>query len=443
MTFGELVDHDEAAGVAVRVVRIERDRPIEAEVAHADLVELERVRREVIEAVDVDAVLRLRDRRADRAGTDLHQVRPARQHGVLVHPHDVRLELVGHLGGVVGGAQQVAAADVDLVGERDRHRLPGDRLVEVAVHRHDPIDRARRAGRQHPDRVTRADRAADDAAREPAEVEVRAVHPLHRHPEALLGEVVVDGHRLEEPEQGGAVVPRGVRRRLDDVVAAQRGQRDERHVAQPDALGELAVLVLDRTEHVVREVDQVHLVDRHHDPLDAEQRHEVAVTAGLGEHALAGVDEDDRHVGRRRAGDHVAGVLLVARGVGDDELAVLGGEEPVGDVDRDALLALGRQPVEQQREVEVAALRADLGRVDLERGEMVLEHEVRLVQQPTDQGALAVVDAAARDEAQQALVLVRGEVGLDVVGDQFLIGCRADPVLAIRSDLPASSSPAS
>ena len=82
--------------------------------------------------------------------------------------------------------------------------------------------------------------------------------------------------------------------------------------------------------------------------------------------------------------------------VGHDELALLGREEPVGDVDRDALLALGRQPVEQQREVEVAALRADLGRVGLERGEVVFEHEVGLVQQAPDQRALAVVDRCRR-----------------------------------------------
>ena len=149
------------------------------------------------------------------------------------------------------------------------------------------------------------------------------------------------------------------------------------------------------------------------------QVHQIAVPAGLGEHTLAGVDEDHGDVGGRRAGDHVARVLLVAGGVGDDELAVLGGEEPVGDVDGDALLALGRQAVEQQREVEVAALRADLGRVGLERGEVVLEHEMGLVEQAPDEGALAVVDAAARDEPQQALVLVRGEVRLDVVRDEL------------------------
>ena len=104
--------------------------------------------------------------------------------------------------------------------------------------------------------------------------------------------------------------------------------------------------------------------------------------------------------------------------VGDDVLARVGGKEPVRDVDRDALLALGGEAVEKQREVEVVTLRADAARIDFERGELVLEQELRLVQQPSDERALAVVDAAAGDEAQEALVLVLVEVGEDVLGDE-------------------------
>ena len=81
--------------------------------------------------------------------------------------------------------------------------------------------------------------------------------------------------------------------------------------------------------------------------------HEEGVPAGLLEHALAGVDQDDRQVGGGGAGDHVAGVLDVPGGVGDDELAPRRGEVAVGDVDGDALLALGAQAVGEQREVGV------------------------------------------------------------------------------------------
>jgi hypothetical protein len=76
------------------------------------------------------------------------------------------------------------------------------------------------------------------------------------------------------------------------------------------------------------------------------------VAAGLRQHALARVDQDDGEVGGRGGGDHVAGVLLVARRVGDDVLARAGGEVAVGDVDGDALLALGLQAVGEERQVD-------------------------------------------------------------------------------------------
>ena len=84
-------------------------------------------------------------------------------------------------------------------------------------------------------------------------------------------------------------------------------------VVEADLRGERAVVGLDLVEDLLRVVDQVHLVDRQHDVADAEQRHQVAVPAGLREHALARIDQDHGEVGGRRAGDHVAGVLLVAR----------------------------------------------------------------------------------------------------------------------------------
>jgi hypothetical protein len=47
---------------------------------------------------------------------------------------------------------------------------------------------------------------------------------------------------------------------------------------------------------------------------------------------------------------------------------------------------------------------------------LVVEDLLGLVEQPADQRRLAVVDAAAGDEAQQLLALLRGEPGLDVGG---------------------------
>ena len=86
---------------------------------------------------------------------------------------------------------------------------------------------------------------------------------------------------------------------------------------------------------------------------------------GLGEDALARIDQQHREIGGRGAGRHVAGVLLVARRIGDDEGAPRRREKAVGDVDRDALLALVLEPVEQQREIDVVAGRAEAPRLAL------------------------------------------------------------------------------
>ena len=144
---------------------------------------------------------------------------------------------------------------------------------------------------------------------------------LHR--EADVDQVVVARrvHRLEVVEQRRALVPRHVRRAVDDVVAVERRDRDERDVAQVEPGGELGELLADLLEAVRVVVDEVHLVDADHEVGHAEQRHQQAVAAGLLDDAVAGVDEHDRQVGGRGAGDRVARVLHVARAVGDDEVA--------------------------------------------------------------------------------------------------------------------------
>ena len=144
------------------------------------------------------------------------------------------------------------------------------------------------------------------------------------------------------------------------------------------------------------------------------KRDDEGVAPRLGEHALARIDQDDGEIGGRGAGRHVAGILLMARRVGDDEFALVGGEGAIGDIDGDALLALGRKAVDEQREIELAALRADLLRIRFERRELVLEQHLGFIEKPADQGRLAVIDAAAGDEAQQVLVLLRAQIGLDI-----------------------------
>ena len=356
----------------------------------------------MLEAVDVDLVFRVLDGRGDRLRAQLEPIAAAGDQLILGHPHDRRLELVGGLGRVGGGGDHVAARAVDLVGQRDRHRLAGDRVIDVAILGDDPRDPGLAARRQDPDLGARTHRPRRDLAGETAKILVGTVDPLHRHPQRFRG-IVGGAERdaVEMLDQARAAIPGRGGAGRHHIVALQAGDRDRDPVVDADAVGEQPIVGANRLERRLVVVDQVHLGHRQHEVADAEQMREVAVPPGLRQHALARVDHQHGELGGRRAGDHVAGILLVAGRVGDDELALGTREIAIGDVDRDALLALGRQAVDQQREIESVALRADRLAVGFEARELVVEDLPAVVQQPPDQGRLAVVDAAAGDEAQQ------------------------------------------
>jgi hypothetical protein len=113
-------------------------------------------------------------------------------------------------------------------------------------------------------------------------------------------------------------------------------------------------------------------------------------------------------------------ILLMPRAIGDDELALFGGEEAIGDVDGDALFAFGGKAIDEEGEIDLLPLRAHPLAVGLKRGQLILEDHLRIVEQASDQRRFAVVDRAAGDEAQQALVLVQIEIGVDVGRDQIV-----------------------
>ena len=105
------------------------------------------------------------------------------------------------------------------------------------------------------------------------------------------------------------------------------------------------------------------------------------MTAGLVEHAFTRVDQQDRQIAGGRAGGHIAGVLLVPRGVGDDKFAFFRREVAIGHVDGDALLALGLQAIHQQRQVQFFALGAVTLAVVVQRRELIFIDLTGIVQQ--------------------------------------------------------------
>src|SRR3546814_2030166 len=80
-----------------------------------------------------------------------------------------------------------------------------------------------------------------------------------------------------------------------------------------------------------------------------------------------------------------------------------------------------------------------------QRRELVVVEAARIVQQASDQRALAIIDAAAGDESQQVaglvLAQVGGEVDLGVHGLGAPVVSPAPRIRRIRSTPPVSSSP--
>jgi hypothetical protein len=142
----------------------------------------------------------------------------------------------------------------------------------------------------------------------------------------------------------------------------------------------------------------------------------------------AGVDEDDGEVGGRRARDHVARVLRVAGAVVQHEPPLRRREVAVGDVDRDALLALGAQPVGQVREV-------------LEVRLLVGHQRLGVVEQAPDQRRLAVVHRPRRrdPEHQKYPTLLRSSMAASDTRSSARVSPRSVTRVAAISATTSSS----
>ena len=113
---------------------------------YADFVELEMLGRQVLLRVDVDLVLDLGDLRADRARADLQPVRAPGQQRVFASHNRCAANWSATCGGLPVAGDDVAAADVEFVVERQRR----------------PAGRRSRPSRS-PSAVTIARDAANDA----------------------------------------------------------------------------------------------------------------------------------------------------------------------------------------------------------------------------------------------------------------------------------------
>ena len=312
-------------------------------------------------------------------------------------------------GRLSGQREDVAARDVDLVRERHRDGVARGGFLDLPVRGEQAGDGGSAPRRRDDDGVAAPKPAARNRAGIAAKVEIGPVHPLHRQPERRLRAILVDVAGFEIGEQRRAIMPGRAGARRGHVVSDARRDRDGDERTKAERLGEFLEGRDDCPEGRFVVIDEVDLVDRQHDMPDAEQRDDQRMAARLRQQALARVDQQDRQIRIRGAGRHVAGILFMARRVGDDERTFRRREIAIGDVDRDALFALGLETIDQQREVDFGAGRAVLLGIALERGELIVENQFLLVEQTSDQRRLAVVDRTAGQEAQGGQGIGQGQ----------------------------------
>ena len=284
----------------------------------------------------------------------LHEVRSARKQAFVRHPEHTRFELVAGRGPIAHSSKHIAARDIDFVGERQRHRIAGNRTIDLAARSSDRRHLGQSARWQHDDFVAASDRAAHDRSGKAAKIGVGPIDPLHRHSKRFVFAVIIDIDRFKMAEQRSTEIPRRILTASRDIVAVPRRHRDRSNVFEIKTRGEFFELGRNVLEHRAVEIDQVDLVDRQHNMPNAQEANNHRVAACLTQQALAGIDQQYREIGIRRACCHISCVLFVARRVGDDERSPVGREIPVRHVDGDALLPLGLEAVKQQRVVNLA-----------------------------------------------------------------------------------------
>src|SRR5690554_3680627 len=105
----EAVDKDEATGVAVVLIGIKGNWPVEAEVAFRNTVKFECAGGSMLKRIDVDLMFDAGNGGGDGARADLEQIGAAGQHGFVMHPHYVAFKLVCDFRGCFGSGKNVPA----------------------------------------------------------------------------------------------------------------------------------------------------------------------------------------------------------------------------------------------------------------------------------------------------------------------------------------------
>src|SRR3989454_1640613 len=357
-----------------------------------------------------------------RMGVEDRRV-PGRDDARMIENDDLRGEGLGHRRRVLRRAGDVPPAEVLLVDPADVEAdvVPGLRLLDLLVVHLDRLDLADLVRGHEVDlhadlQEPRLDAADGNGPRARDRVDV-----LHREAQREVRRLRRDRELIEGLDERRPLVPRHLGRRLDDVLALVRADRDEGDLVDlvadaPQEPGEFRLQFVE-ARLGVRGLRRVHLVDRDDELLDAERPREEDVFLRLRLDALCGADDEDRGVRLGRARDHVLDEVPVARGVDDREVVLVRVKALMRDVDCQPAFPLFLDLVHDEGELE-RGLAHLLGEF-LEILQLVRVDVPGVVEDPADGRRLPVVDVADEHEVE---VWLRGH-GFYPVG-RTLSSCR-------------------
>src|SRR5216683_187978 len=187
----------------------------------------------------------------------------------FVEPYKSCFELGGGLWRTRGVGDNVTATDIQLFlqGEGDGLRRAG--LIQIAIEGGNGGDSAGAARGKSDNRAALADGAGGDLASEAAIVVVGTDDALNWQAEGFVGVEGTDGYLFEMFEEREAGVPRGTQAGLDDVVSIQSTDGDGDETSVAELLYQRGKINFDPAIDYLREIDEVHLVDRHDEMADA------------------------------------------------------------------------------------------------------------------------------------------------------------------------------
>ena len=227
------------------------------------------------------------------------------------------------------------------------------------------------------------------------------VNALHRHAQRAVFRARHGDEGVHLLEHRGAEVPRRAIAADGDVVALHAAHGDERRGRDVDFGEKFGELRDDGAVDLLGVADEIHFVHEHRHLTDAEHGEKVPVTAGVFLHAARGVDHHERGLGAGSAGDHVFEKFNVAGRVDDDVPALVRLEEAARRVDRDALILLVVQRVEQEGVLERLRVAAAVFPYGFE---LALRQRSGVGEETADHGGFAVIDVADGDDIQKLLV---------------------------------------